>query len=173
MHVTMRHYMMGRDVTHAPDLTQQITDNATELLRVVNILLDFAEADGVRPNLDEVTGTYVASGWRPPAVNDRTANSAKDASTHLTGRGIDLDDHLDRRLAVWCCKNLDVLKRLGLYMEDPRWTGGRERKPGEGERDPWVHLQIVPPKSGRRVYVPSATQAANDPDFYRRYGLAA
>lgn len=164
MRVSLRHYLMGRDVTHAPDLTPEIAENALELLRALDVLLDFAEFDGVLPALDEATQTYVASGWRPPAVNDRTANAAKGTSTHLAGYGIDLQDHADRRLAVWCCRNLDLLERLGLYAEDFRFTGGPS---------PWVHLQIVPPKSRRRVYVPSATQAANDPDFYVRHGLKA
>ncbi len=164
MRVTLRHYYMGRDVTHAADLTPEIAESALELLRAVDVLLDFAEADGVVPDLDEVTQTYVASGWRPPEVNDRTASAAKGTSKHLTGQGIDLQDHDDRRLAVWCMKNLDLLERLGLYMEDPRWTGGDS---------PWVHLQSRPPRSRRRVFIPSATQPAGDPEFYDRHGLAA
>lgn len=168
--VTLRHYFMGRDVTYAP-VPPGVTDNAIELLRAIEVLLDFAEADGIVPAIDEVTGTHVASGWRPPAVNDRTANAAKGTSTHLSGLGIDLEDHVDRRLAVWCCKNLDVLERLGLHMEDPRWTGGRPRTPDEGERDPWVHLQLAAPKSRRRVY--TLPTPPNDPDFYTRFGLKA
>ena len=162
--ISLRHFYMGRDVTHAPDLTPEITENAVALLHAVNALLEFAEADGVRPALDEHTGTYVASGWRPPAVNDRTANSAKGTSTHLSGEGIDLQDHADRRLAVWCCRNTDLLERLGLYAENPCWTGGVS---------PWLHLQSRPPKSRRRFYIPSATQPANDPQFYARNGLKA
>jgi hypothetical protein len=162
MRVSLRHYYMGRDVTHAADLTPEIAENAIELLRVIDIALEFAEYDGVLPALDEVTGNYVCSGWRPPAVNDRTANAAKGTSTHLTGEGIDLQDHDDRRLARWCVKNRDLLERLGLYMEDPRWTGGDS---------PWVHLQLRPPASRKRFFIPSATQAANDPTFYERYGL--
>lgn len=162
-HVTLRHYFMGRDVTHAADLTLDITENAVELLGVVNTLLEFAEEEGVLPALDETTGTYVCSGWRPPQINDRTANSAKN-STHQSGLGVDLQDHADRRLARWCIQNLDLLERLGLYMEDPRWTGGTS---------PWVHLQYRPPMSRKRVYIPSATQAANDPTFFERNGLKA
>ena len=85
----------------------------------------------------------MASGWRPAAINDATANAAK-LSKHLTGEGIDLRDTGTRDLARWCLRNLDALEEIGLWMEDPQWTPS------------WVHLQIVPPNSHRRVYCPSS-----------------
>jgi len=96
-------------------------------------------------------------------VNARTANAAK-ASTHLTGQGCDLQDHLDRRLAVWCLRNLYALESIGLWMEDPRWTGGT------GNKDPWLHVQTRAPGSGRRVFAPSSAPPG-DPTFYTRHGL--
>lgn len=149
--ITLDDYWMGRDQAHAADLTDAITEHATLLLGRVNLLLSWAVADHVQPALDARTGTHVASGWRPPGVNAATANAAA-ASRHLTGQAIDLRDHGTRDLARWCLRNLDALEEIGLWMEDPQWT---HQPPGQ----PWVHLQIVPPGSRRRVYVPSSKPA--------------
>ena len=136
-------YYMGRQHSNAAELTDAIRDNVTELLGRVNLLLAWAYGDNVRPALDAATGTHIASGWRPAAINDATANAAKQ-SRHLTGEAIDLRDNGTRDLARWCIKNLDALEEIGLWMEDPQWTPS------------WVHLQIQPPGSRRRVYCPSS-----------------
>jgi hypothetical protein len=141
-HLILTDYWMGRDKTHPGDLTDIIRSNASELLGRVNLLLSWAAKDGVWPGTDEVTGTPVASGWRPPGINARTKNAAK-GSKHQAGCGIDLQDTPDRAMARWCLRNQDALTEIGLWMEDPQWTPS------------WVHLQSVPPGSARRVYVPS------------------
>lgn len=145
--ILLTDYWMGREKTHGAELTDAIRDNVIELLGRVNLLLSWAVADQVRPASDARTGTPVASGWRPPAINDATSNAAAH-SRHLTGEAIDLRDTGTRDLARWCLNNLDALEEIGLWMEDPQWT---HAPPGQ----PWVHLQIVPPGSHRRVYVPS------------------
>ena len=136
-------YYMGRDVKFPDELTDAIRGHVAELLGRVNLLLSWAYAEHVRPALDAHTGTHVASGWRPKAINDATSNAAT-ASKHLTGEGIDLRDNGTRDLAQWCLKNEDALAEIGLWMERPQWTPS------------WVHLQSVPPKSHRRYYVPSS-----------------
>lgn len=149
MTITLDDYLMGRGRDYAAELTAEILGNATTTVGRVNLLLAMAEAAGVEPGLDQATGTAVSSGWRPAGVNSRTANAAA-GSKHLTGEAVDLQDTPERALATWCLANLDALEQAGLWMERPQWTGGR---------DPWVHLQIVPPKSGRRCYVPSTKPA--------------
>lgn len=136
-------YFMGRDLAYPQRLTDEIRTNAAELLGRVNLLLTWALRDNVRPALDARTVSHVASGWRPPEINDATANAAKQ-SRHLTGEAIDLRDNGTRDLARWCLRNLDALEEIGLWMEDPQWT------------PTWLHLQIVPPSSRRRVYCPSS-----------------
>ncbi len=136
-------YWMGRDAAYPQHLTDAIRSNAAELLGRVNLLLSWALRDNVRPALDARTVSHVASGWRPPEINDATANSAK-LSRHLTGEAIDLRDNGTRDLARWVLRNLDAIEEIGLWMEDPQWT------------PTWVHLQIVPPGSRRRVYCPSS-----------------
>lgn len=145
--ITLDDYFMGRDKRYLADLTEDVVDNAHELLGRVNLLLSWAYRDGVQPALDAATLGHVASGWRPKAVNDATSHAAL-KSRHITGEAIDLrDDPATRRLARWCLAHLDDLHEIGLWMEDPQWT------------PTWVHLQIVPPGSGRRVYVPSSRPA--------------
>lgn len=136
-------YYMGRDQRFPDELTPEIRANAEELLKRVNLLLVYAYAEHVRPALDKATGTHVASGWRPIAVNDATRNAAA-GSRHITGQAIDLRDNGTRDLARWCLKNIDALEEIGLWMEDPQWTPS------------WVHLQSEPPGSRRRIYCPSS-----------------
>ena len=132
-------YWMGRDEKYPEELTGEIEANAAELLgRVNNLLAALGWPD-----------PEVRSGWRPQAVNDATSNAAA-SSKHLTGQAVDLADP-DRSLARAIMLEPDVLAQFGLYMEDTRWTPS------------WIHLQSVPPKSGKRIYVPSNAPAPAPP----------
>jgi hypothetical protein len=133
--ITLKDYWRGRDVKYPRDLTPDIRSNATTTVEKVNQLLALAEEEGI---VCEVC----TSGWRPIAVNDSTSNSVK-ASKHIKALACDILDTENRDLARWCLRNLNQLEHIGLWMEDPQWT------------PTWVHLQIVPPGSGRRVYIPS------------------
>lgn len=139
--ITVEAYFMGRDLTHSEELTEEIMANAQRTVERVNDLLRRAN----RSDIDTVR-----SGWRPKAVNDSTANAAT-GSRHLTGHAVDLPDN-DRTLATWIADNLDELEAVGLWAEDFRWT------------PTWVHVQTVPPRSGKLVYVPSSSKPL-DPDF--------
>ena len=139
--ITLDAYWKSRDKEYPDELTDEIRANAQRTVDRANALLERAG----RSDIHEVN-----SGWRPLAVNDAPANSGK-SSRHLTAEACDLPD-VDRTFATWCVDNLDVLREIGLWMEDPRWT------------PTWVHLQIVPPKSGKLVYIPSSSPA-KDPDF--------
>jgi hypothetical protein len=141
--ITLEKYWMGRDIKYRAMLNHEIIQNAQMTVDKANELLKRFRAE---TGIDIDT---VASGWRPPAVNSNTKNAAT-GSRHLTARAVDLRDTPDRDLARWCLRNLDQLEDIGLWMEDPQWTWN-EKAGGA----PWVHLQIVPPGSGRRVYVPS------------------
>ena len=138
--ITLDDYWMGRDIKYRRDLTEDIIQNAQITVDRVNELLMFA--------YDDIGMEFktVASGWRPPSINDATANAAK-TSTHLTAEAVDLRDTPERDLARWCLRRRPRLASIGLWMEDPQWT------------PTWVHLQIRPPKSGLRVYVPSTKPA--------------
>jgi hypothetical protein len=140
--ITEKDYFMGRDQRFPELLTAELKTNAAETVRRLNALLAEADRENIQPGINPGTGTHVSSGWRPPAVNDATANAAA-KSTHITCEGCDIRDNAERGLARWCLRNLAKLEGIGLWMEDPCWT------------PTWVHLQTRPPGSGRRVYVPS------------------
>lgn len=127
-------YWMGRDSKYRGEWTEEIQANGAETVEQVNKLLAFAEANGI-------VRDGVASGWRPAAVNDATSNSAA-LSKHLFALACDVRDE-NRALAQWCVSNKAKLVLCELWMEDPRWTPA------------WVHLQVVPPGSGKRIYIPS------------------
>lgn len=139
--ITIEDYWMGRDKTYSVELTDEIRKNAAVTVARANDLLE-------RAGLGELD--YVASGWRPKSINDFTANAGK-GSRHLTGQAIDIGDP-DRRLARWCATHYPILEELGLWLEHPGWTPS------------WVHLQTIPPASGKRCYIPSNSPSL-DPTF--------
>jgi hypothetical protein len=136
--------MNGRDRAYARELTLEMARNARTTIEVVNRVLEAMAADGV-----ELAGVHVASGWRPPAVNLalETANAAAH-SKHLTAEACDLADLPDRRLARWALANPKKLYDAGVRgIERPQWT------------PTWLHLQIVPAKSGHFKFIPSSAPA--------------
>lgn len=109
------------------NLTPSQLFNACRLLVQINRLRD---ALGV-PLL-------VTSGYRTPEHNAKIGGAPK--SNHMQCLAVDISDpdgKLKSRLAANDCY---LLRRFGLYMEDPNDT------------PTWCHLQIVPPASGRRIF---------------------
>lgn len=132
--ITKDEMLKGRDLQYPDQYTQQISDNIDKFLSIFN----------------QVRAAYgkpmtVNSGWRPPAINEATSNAAK-GSNHLWGLAADIADP-DGSLWKWVLFNLDLMQKLGLYMEDKRYT------------PTWVHFQCVKPGSGHRIYIPSAAPA--------------
>lgn len=128
-----------------PDVGAVIIANANDLLTRVNRIHQLAEADGVVFQTNPATHSRISGsgngGFRP-----RDTKTGMPNSTHKDGRGLDTyDPH--REFASWCIEHFTVLAEHGLHMEDARWTPS------------WVHLQSVPPKSGKTVYIPSNAPA--------------
>lgn len=71
----------------------------------------------------------------------RNGMSTAFKSNHLTGSAADIFDK-DGDLWKWCMINMDLLVTVGLWLED------RDATPS------WVHFQIVPPASGKRIFKP-------------------
>lgn len=61
------------------------------------------------------------------------------ASRHLIAAAIDLAD-ADGKLDAFCTDK--ILEKYDLYREHPDHTKG------------WCHLQVLPPKSGKRTFLP-------------------
>jgi hypothetical protein len=127
--ISLADYFMGRDRLHAAELSAALRTNAALTVERANALLARAG----------IAGT-VNSGWRPQAINAALPN-ASPRSKHLSCQAIDLDDE-DDALDTWCLRNLSALEEIGLWLEHPDATPG------------WCHVQIVPPRSGCRVFNP-------------------
>lgn len=137
MPISKDELLMGRDKKYAIEYTQEISDNLDKLLVVMN---QVREAYG--------KAMVVTSGWRPPEINAHTPGAAMH-SKHQIGLAVDISDPVgDVRRYVLA--NLSMMKDLGLYMEDFNWCPG------------WVHLQLGPPSSGHRIFIPSTNPPTCD-----------
>jgi len=128
--ITLADFFMGRDASHPSELSTELRNNARVMIERANGLLQLAGIAEGRVN----------SGWRPRSINAALAN-ASPHSRHLSCQAVDLRD-ADGALDTWCLRNLHALEVLGLWLEHPDATPG------------WCHVQTVPPRSGRRVFMP-------------------
>lgn len=136
MSITLKEYYMGRDLLY--DLKDEYRNNANETILKVGKLLDFIVASGVEVEPHPKTGSIVTSGWRPAEVNSKVSGAAP-RSKHITCQAVDIYDpegDIDNFLTD------EILEKYQLYREHPSATKG------------WVHLQIVPPRSGKRTFYP-------------------
>lgn len=120
--------------------------NAVKLLSKVDLLCALAYKDkAYNYEVDPDTGSCISGakggvgdgGYRLPE-----SKTGAPSSSHKSGEGVDKFDPL-RSLAQWCILNQPVLERLGLYMEDPRWTPG------------WCHFQTK--RASQTIYIPAVT----------------
>jgi hypothetical protein len=122
------------------DATDQVVDDAECFLAKVNALLDVAFADGVDSHINPATGTYISGqtlgGFRP-----QDCAQGAPTSSHKVGRGVDIYDP-QNELDDWCHKHQDVLKRMGLHMEEPMATNR------------WCHLTDRAPRSNKTCFMP-------------------
>lgn len=105
--------------------------------------------DGIISNLMDLRARLNQLGFKPPRVftctyrspehNARVGGAKK--SSHLTGCACDIAD-IDRFLKDYLRAIPELLEECDLYAEDFDST------------PTWVHLQSVPPKSGRRIFKP-------------------
>lgn len=128
--ITLDEYL-GQHADDAEDgeLTSEIENNAMVTVIKANQLTTAANFD-----------SRLRSGWRPAATNKVIPNAAA-KSKHMTGEAVDIVDD-EGELDDWCLDNPHVLERIGLWQEHPSFTKG------------WCHVQIVPPRSGKRVFYP-------------------
>lgn len=134
--LSLKDLTMGRDVSYPKEYTEEVQNNLKKLLAAVNaFLLDLGLTE--KPK--------VSSGWRPAAINSSTPNAAK-RSNHMVGLAVDILDDKSQSLAKQVLMRLDLLKKHGLYLEDPQSTVGKYTN--------WVHLQVKAPASGKQVFKP-------------------
>ena len=82
----------------------------------------------------------ITSGVRSLEDQARINPSAM-GSAHVKAAAADIADP-DRRLGDWLIDNIGFCEQTGLWMEDLRFTPR------------WIHIQIIPPKSGNRIFIP-------------------
>jgi hypothetical protein len=135
--IELAQFWMGRDRVYADQLTDGIRANAAETVRRANRLIAIYQKQ-----TGDTRARKVSSGWRPAAVNAVTPGAAR-KSSHMLGRAIDIAD-ASKAMKVWLMTDIGqkALVECELWMEHPDAT------------PTWVHVQIVPPGSGRRVFRP-------------------
>ena len=117
----------------------QDTTNAFELLRRVNGLLDYLKWSY---RIDPDTGSCISGskgGSGDGGFRLRTSTTGAANSPHKLACAVDVYDpenELDDMITD------ELLTKFNLYREHPKHTPG------------WCHLQCVPPKSGRRTFIP-------------------
>ena len=126
--ITVDEYIGQHLAGHESELTDEIRANAEILCgRANQLIAAFGEDRGLR------------SGWRPAAVNHAAGGAMR--SKHMLGQAIDVEDD-DGLLDAFCKQNVGLLEQLGLWLEAPEYT------------ELWTHIQCVPPRSGRRFFIP-------------------
>lgn len=112
------------------ECTEEVQKNAKETARRVSDLLkDFFKV-------------WISSGFRTSSSNANTPGAAK-KSNHMRALALDLMTlgfYLKQDYEI--NKNKSLLVKHDLYLEDPDYT------------KTWTHLQSVPPRSGKRVFIP-------------------
>ena len=129
VYVTEAEYLKGREIDHP--LTDGMAANMRNLLKAINRL----RGEYGRPFI-------VTSGYRPSALNAKIKGAKN--SLHILCAAIDIFDG-DPQGAIkrWLMEhNNRRLVESGLYMESQMYTPRH------------VHLQILPPESGNRIFVP-------------------
>jgi hypothetical protein len=126
----------------------KITANATEMAKRVTMLLQ--SFSGTAPH--GAKQRALTSGFRPDAVNAATPGAAK-GSLHKLALAADIEDD-DRELAVYCLSDQKLLEHIGLWLENPQHT---KKRRADGSWARWVHVQMRPPASGKRVFDPGST----------------
>lgn len=125
--ITVTQYLGQHLKGHEMELTEDIKTNAAIICDKANQLIaEFGEDRGLR------------SGWRPAAVNHAAGGSMR--SRHMTGQAVDIEDN-DGLLDAFCKQNIGLLEQLELWLED-------------GATPTWCHVQCLPPRSGRRFFIP-------------------
>ncbi len=107
----------------SPELTPELLANADRLLSAVQALLKDL-------NIQEVK---ISSGFRPKFINAGIPSAAK-RSLHTQCLAIDIVDDKAQSLCKLILSKPELLKKHGLWMEDPASTKGFNTN--------WTHLDL-------------------------------
>jgi len=88
----------------------------------------------------------ITSGFRTVDQNKAIGGSPK--SHHCFGLAIDLWDP-EKLIGAGCLSNIEAMIEIGVWMEALTVTHASPTPEGR-----WVQWQVVPPKSGNRIFLP-------------------
>lgn len=125
----MNHISLQELNPHGYELTPEIKANIEVLLERINKIRD---AYG-KPMV-------VTSGLRSQH-DQEMINPSASKSKHLIGAACDVEDK-DGKLRDWILLHLDLMEQIGFWFEAFDHTVG------------WVHFQMLPPGSGKRIFIP-------------------
>jgi len=112
-----------------------IAPNDTQLNNLKDLALKISELENLFGKPFTVT-----SGLRDKALQNKI-NPNVSNSAHLAGQAVDLLD-VTGELWVFLMDHIDVLIKLGLYLESRTYTPR------------WCHLQSRVPRSQNRIFIP-------------------
>jgi Peptidase M15 len=125
--ITLEQYLTASgsypDRAKHPELTKEFLANAELLLSKVNSFLVELGVGSCR----------ISSGFRPTAINATVKGAAK-KSLHTQCKAVDLVDDKDQSLSKLVLSKPELLKKYGLWIEDPGHTKGKYSN--------WTHLDI-------------------------------
>lgn len=138
--ISFKDMISGKSLVDIPIAHQQ---NLDDLIRKMNVILDAAEQAGVGRFSTVTSGyRYLQDHLRIYKSKGISDDKVPMKSKHLSGQAVDIYDP-DLRLTMWLKtdpKAIVLAQEQGLYFEDGNTN--------------WVHAQTVPPKSGRRWFMP-------------------
>lgn len=145
--ISINEILMGRATFES--LPLDVQTNITELHKRINVIRA-AYGKPMRVN----------DGYRRP--QDTPKNGAA-KSKHLTGQAIDIDDDDKGTLWFWLMQpqQMQLLQQVGLWLEHGCYT--------HCAAGSWVHAQIVPPLSGKRIFIPSSAPNPNTKFWSGKY----
>lgn len=123
------------------DVTGNIEFNIrNRLLPIINDLCDYISSCEVDFPINPITKSLISGtslgGFRP-----QTCTIGAPKSNHKQGLAVDIYDPKGE-IDAWCMTNKTTLAEFGVWLEHPDATPG------------WCHMQVVPPRSGSRVFKP-------------------
>lgn len=134
--ITYKELLSGNLLSDVPIEHQQ---NLQELLKRINVVrVAYGKPMTVTSGYRDIQ--HHKDIYRKKGVPD---NKIPMQSRHLYGMAVDISDP-NQELQAWCLSpaGLHILETVGLWCEDFSATKN------------WAHFQIVPPKSGKRFFLP-------------------
>lgn len=133
--ITLKELLQGNSLS---DQSSEVQANLQVLLERINVIRSaYNKPLKVTSGLRSLA--HHLEVYRKKGITDLSKIPMK--SKHLYGQAVDLSDP-NKDLQKWLLANVSLLEQAQLWCEDFSATPN------------WVHFQTVPPKSGKRFFLP-------------------